>query len=92
MSKAQGELESARELVAEGVAEEKEPVGNTVSDGTGSLDPRFTLWRSFCGEHGVPVETLPGDLDGPLKALWAGFKEEEIHSTVEGRPAEGGVK
>ncbi len=75
MSKAQGELESARGLVAEGVAREKEPVENTVSDDTGSLDPRFTLWRSFCDEHGIPVETLPGDLDETLAKQWEKLKE-----------------
>jgi hypothetical protein len=60
-------------------------VPNTISDGSGALDPRFALWRSFCAEHGVPVETLPGDLAEPLKAAWEGFKEKEIHAPEEGR-------
>jgi len=85
MSKEQAELDKARELVAEVVGQEKEPVPNAVSDGSGELDPRFALWRSFCAEHGVPVETLPGDLAEPLKAAWEGFKEKEIHAPEEGR-------
>jgi hypothetical protein len=83
MSKAQTELDKARELVSEEA--ETKPVPNTVSNDTGDLDPRFTLWRSFCDEHGVSVETLPGDLSGPLKGKWEGWKEEEIHAPMEGR-------
>ena len=49
----------------------------------------LALWRSFCAEHGVPVETMPGDLDEPLRGQWDGFKEEELHSAVEGRSAGG---
>ena len=94
--KAQGELDSARELVAEGINHEKEPVPNTISDDTGSLDARFVLWRSFCDEHGIPVETLPGDLDATLAKQWEGFKEKEIHAPAEGRAKKakprGGVK
>lgn len=85
MSKEQAELDKARELVSEVVPQEKEPVPNNVSDDTGDLDPRFALWRSFCAEHGVPVETLPGDLAEPLKEKWEGMKEEEIHAPEEGR-------
>jgi hypothetical protein len=85
MSKAQGELDSARELVTEGIAHEQEAVPNTVSDDTGGLDPRFTLWRSFCDEHAIPVETLPGDLDATLAKQWEKLKEAEIHAPTEGR-------
>ena len=85
MSKEQAELDKARELVSEAVPQEKEPVPNDVSDDTGDFDPRFALWRSFCAEHGVPVETLPGDLAEPLKERWEGFKDEEIHAPEEGR-------
>jgi hypothetical protein len=83
--RAEAEKEKARELVSEAVPQEKEPVPNAVSDGSGELDPRFALWRSFCAEHGVPVETLPGDLAEPLKEAWEGVKEEEIHAPEEGR-------
>ena len=83
--RAEAEKEKARELVSEVVAQDKEPVPNAVSDGSGELDPRFALWRSFCAEHGVPVETLPGDLAEPLKEAWEGVKEKEIHAPEEGR-------
>ncbi len=85
MSKEQGELDKARELVSEVVEQKKEAVPNTISNDTGNLDARFALWRSFCTEHGVPVETMPGDLTEPLKKQWEGFKEREIHSPEEGR-------
>ena len=85
MSKEQTELDKARELVAEVVVQEKEPVPNTISEGSGDLDPRFALWRSSCAEHGVPVETLPGDLAEPLKERWEGFKDKVIHAPEEGR-------
>ncbi len=85
MNKEQAELDKARELVSEAVAHDKETVPNTVSDDTGDLDPRFALWRAFCTGHGVPVETLPGDLNEQLRGEWEGFKEEEIHKTEEGR-------
>jgi hypothetical protein len=54
----------------------KEPpkVENIVSDETGQFDPRFLLWRKFCEEHGIPVETLPGDLSSDLKQEWEKFK------------------
>jgi hypothetical protein len=85
VSKQQPELDKARELISEVVNQEKDPVPNTVSENTGSLDPRFALWRAFCAEHGVPVETMPGDLAEPLKKQWEGFKEKEIHGPEEGR-------
>ena len=85
MSKERAELEKARELVSEVVPQDKEPVPNAVTDDTGDLDPRFALWRSFCAEHGVPVETLPGDLAEPLKEAWDGFKDKEIHAPEGGR-------
>ena len=85
MSKEQVELDKARELVSEVAPTDKEPVANTVDDDTGEIDPRFTLWRSFCAEHGVPVETMPGDLPEPLRKHWEGLKDKEIHGPEEGR-------
>ena len=85
MSKEQAELDKARELVSEVVPRDKEPVANAVTDDTGDLDPRFALWRSFCAEHWVPVETLPGDLAEPLSERWAELKDAEIHGPEEGR-------
>lgn len=85
MTEEQAGLDKTRELINEVVPQEKEPVENAVDDDTGEIDPRFTLWRTFCAEHGVPVETLPGDLAEPLRERWEGLKDKEIHSPEEGR-------
>ena len=66
MSKVEAELGRARAPVSEVTAADGEPVPNTIpDDDTGALDPRFALWRSFCAEHGVPVEK-PGLLLLPI--------------------------
>ncbi len=61
------------------MAEEKpkqQPIiQNEVSDETGQHDLRFMLWRQFCSEHDVPVESLPSQLDGEAKEKWENFKE-----------------
>ena len=85
MSKEKVELDKARELVSEVLPHDKEPVPNVISADSGRLDPRFALWRSFCAEHDVPVESMPGDLTERLKEQWEGFKEQEIHAPEEGR-------
>jgi hypothetical protein len=51
---------------------------NLVSDETGEYDPRFVLWRKFCADRAIPVESLPGDLDPEAKKLWEKPKEGEI--------------
>lgn len=58
---------------------------NTVSPETGQLDERFLLWRAFCAEHSISVETLPSDLKGKLKERWENLKEEVLHKPAEGR-------
>lgn len=66
--------------------EEGEPeVSNVISDDTGNLDERFMLWREFCDEYGIAVETLPGDLEEPFKGKWETLKDEVIHKPIEGR-------
>lgn len=62
-------------------------VANTISDETGQYDARFMLWRMFCVEHDVPVETLPSDLTGEVKEKWEKIKNDELH-----KPAEEGTK
>ncbi|HKP36070.1 MAG TPA: hypothetical protein VJT71_04370 [Pyrinomonadaceae bacterium] len=57
--------------------EDKRVVTNEVSDETGQFDPRFTLWRKFCADHGIDVNTLPGDLSRETKEQWEKFKETE---------------
>jgi hypothetical protein len=60
---------------------EKPAIENTVSDETGQFDPRFALWRRFCAEQGIAVDSLPGNLSGEIKAQWEKFKEQEFGST-----------
>jgi hypothetical protein len=69
---------SAREFTARAreseVAEEKPKVTNEISDETGQHDARFLLWRRFCSDNGIPVETMPGDLSGDAKQKWEKLK------------------
>ena len=46
----------------------------TISPDTGRLDPRFMLWRLFCSENNIPVETLPSELNRELKKEWGELK------------------
>jgi two-component system, cell cycle response regulator DivK len=54
-------------------AEANSPKGG-ISDSTGNLDPRFMLWRMFCAENNVPLETLPSSLSRELKKKWQQLK------------------
>jgi CheY-like chemotaxis protein len=47
-----------------------------ISDETGNLDPRFMLWRMFCAENNVPLETLPSFLPRELKKKWQQLKRK----------------
>ena len=61
---------------------EKQPaIVNEVSDETGQFDPRFLLWRKFCADQGIPVDTLPGDLSAELKEEWERVKAEQPPAT-----------
>ena len=62
---------------------EKPKVVNEISEGTGQFDSRFVLWRRFCTEHGIPVETLPSDLTGEHKDRWEKLKNERLNKSVE---------
>ncbi len=55
-------------------------LGNVITDQTGRLDVRFTLWRRFCAETGVAVDALPSELSGEEKAAWERMKEAELSS------------
>jgi len=46
-----------------------------ISDTSGKLDPRFMLWRMFCAQHSVPLETLPSSLSKELKRKWQQLKK-----------------
>ena len=60
-------------------SKEKSKLTNEISDETGQYDARFILWRQFCAEHNVPVETLPSDLSGAIREKWDKLKEERLH-------------
>jgi hypothetical protein len=53
-------------------------VTNQISDQTGQFDARFLLWRKFCAENDVPVDTLPSQLTGKAKENWDQLKSEEL--------------
>ncbi|HEX8139183.1 MAG TPA: response regulator [Pyrinomonadaceae bacterium] len=57
--------------------EEQEAGQGAVSLDTGRLDPRFMLWRMFCAETNIPVETLPSELDRAQKAKWERLKKNK---------------
>jgi CheY-like chemotaxis protein len=46
-----------------------------ISDTSGNLDPRFMLWRMFCAQNNVPIETLPSSLNRDLKKKWQQLKK-----------------
>ena len=56
---------------------------NEISPETGQFDTRFLLWRMFCSEHGIAVETLPSDLKGEAKERWEKLKDEQLHKPAE---------
>lgn len=65
------------------MAEEKPKVSNEISEGTGQFDARFVLWRTFCAENNIPVETLPSDLTGDDRERWEKLKNERLHKQTE---------
>lgn len=58
----------------------KEPplVDNSVSDSTGQYDLRFVLWRQFCAEFSIPVDTLPSQLDEEQREKWEAMKSKRL--------------
>ncbi|MBV9209258.1 MAG: hypothetical protein JOZ52_01445 [Acidobacteria bacterium] len=69
--------------MSEKIPDQKPVVTNEISDETGQYDARFVLWRQFCEQNGVPVETLPGDLKGEVKDKWEQLKDERLHKKAE---------
>lgn len=57
---------------------EPAPVDNTISDETGQFDLRFVLWRHFCAQNGISVDSLPSQLDGDQKELWEELKSSRL--------------
>ncbi len=58
---------------------------NTVSDQTGQFDTRFMLWRAFCAQYNMSVETLPSELTGDAKEAWDKLKDKALHKPVENK-------
>ncbi len=54
------------------------PVDNIISDETGQFDLRFVLWRHFCAQNNVPVESLPSQLKDELKDRWEELKASRL--------------
>lgn len=54
------------------------PVDNTVSDSTGQYDLRFLLWRQFCAQNDIAVDTLPSQLDDDQKLKWEEMKSHRL--------------
>lgn len=58
--------------------EEPPPVDNVISEETGQFDLRFILWRHFCAQNNISVDTLPSQLDGELKDKWEELKSSRL--------------
>jgi hypothetical protein len=56
----------------------KPPIDNIISDETGQFDLRFILWRHFCTQHNIPVETLPSQLKDGQKEEWEELKASRL--------------
>jgi hypothetical protein len=55
-----------------------QPIDNSVSDSTGQFDLRFVLWRQFCAQYDIPVDTLPSQLENEQKDLWEEMKAQRL--------------
>jgi hypothetical protein len=64
--------------VADKKRSDNDAVMNTITDETGQFDARFLLWRTFCAEHDVPVETLPSELTGDIRDKWNELKDTKL--------------
>lgn len=63
------------------MSSEKKPepkVENIISDETGQFDLRFILWRHFCTQNNIPVETLPSQLKNEQKEKWEALKASRL--------------
>jgi len=57
-----------------GKQKQPRPIDNSVSDSTGQYDLRFVLWRQFCSQNNIPVDTLPSQLNDEQKEKWDELK------------------
>ena len=63
--------------------QEEAPLPNRITEQTGQFDARFILWRTFCAENNVAVETLPSELSGAIREKWEKLKTQELHKPAE---------
>jgi hypothetical protein len=56
----------------------KPPVENDISAETGQHDMRFILWRHFCSQNNIPVESLPSQLNAQQREKWDELKEQRL--------------
>lgn len=63
--------------------EEEPTVDNTISDETGAFDLRFILWRHFCQQYNISVETLPSQLTGQQKDKWEELKASRLRGPTQ---------
>ena len=62
---------------------EEPRVDNIISDETGAFDLRFILWRHFCQQYNIPVESLPSQLDGEQKDKWEALKASRLRGPTQ---------
>jgi hypothetical protein len=72
------QAEQSEELMSENKKKNPPPVDNTISEETGQFDLRFVLWRHFCAQNNVPVESLPSQLKDELKDKWEEMKASRL--------------
>ena len=65
-------------MVGDTLEEQTSSSSDVISDETGDLDVRFALWRKFCGDRGLKIETLPSELSGEAKTEWEKLKESDL--------------
>jgi len=61
-----------------GKQKQPRPIDNSVSDSTGQYDLRFVLWRQFCSQNNIPVDTLPSQLNDEQKEKWDELKTSRL--------------
>jgi hypothetical protein len=54
------------------------PIDNVISEETGQFDQRFILWRHFCAQNNIPVETLPSQLNKEQHERWEELKQRRL--------------
>lgn len=67
----------------ENTRDTKPSFSNVISDETGQFDVRFALWRKFCSNNGLAVETLPSELSEDEKTEWEKLKESDLTKSDE---------